>query len=209
MQSGLCGGHFALLHSRFADSGLCRRWNELRLRRLVDHRRHRFPEERQALRGHRAPILRDAGRAVQLPSGVSVSLACDRGSVPVAWQLYLPEGWSADPVRRQQAGVPEEVRCATKAQIALAQLRRLLAEGAPRHCVLGDAGYGVDTAFRQALSDMELQYAVGVTSAVVVWQPGIEPLRPKRYSGKGRPSVRNVRGCRTGMSDGRQLAAWR
>lgn len=120
---------------------------------------------------------------------VSVSLACDQGSVPVAWQLYLPEDWAGDPVRRLQAGVPEEVRFATKTQIALAQLRDLLAEGAPHHCVLADAGYGVDTAFRQALSDMGLQYALGVTSAVVVWPPGIEPLPPRRYSGKGRPPV--------------------
>jgi SRSO17 transposase len=120
---------------------------------------------------------------------VSVSLACDQGSVPVAWQLYLPEEWAVDPVRRTQTGVPEDLRFATKPQIALAQLRALLAEGAPRHCVLADAGYGVDTAFRQALSDMGLQYAVGVTSAVVVWPPGVEPLPPKRYSGNGRPPV--------------------
>lgn len=120
---------------------------------------------------------------------VSVSLACDQGSIPVAWQLYLPADWAADPARRQQAGVPEGLAFATKPQIALAQLRTLLAEGAPHHCVLADAGYGVDTAFRQALSDMGLQYAVGVTSAVVVWPPGVEPLPPKRYSGKGRPPV--------------------
>ena len=120
---------------------------------------------------------------------VSVSLACDQGSVPVAWQLYLPEDWAADPARRQRAGVPEQVRFATKTQIALAQLRILLGEGAPRHCVLADAGYGVDTAFRQTLSDMGLLYAVGVTSAVVVWPPGVEPLPPKRYSGRGRPPV--------------------
>jgi SRSO17 transposase len=120
---------------------------------------------------------------------VSVSLACDQGSIPVAWQLYLPEDWAADPKRRVQAGVPEALRFATKTQIALAQLRTLLAEGAPHHCVLADAGYGVDTAFRQALSDMGLEYAVGVTSAVVVWPPGVEPLPPKPYSGMGRPPV--------------------
>jgi SRSO17 transposase len=127
---------------------------------------------------------------------VSVSLACDQGSVPVAWQLYLPEDWAADPKRRVQAGVPEELRFATKTQIALAQLRTLLAEGAPRHCVLADAGYGVDTAFRQALSDMGLEYAVGVTSAVVVWPPGVEPLPPKPYSGTGRPPVMPQRTAR-------------
>lgn len=120
---------------------------------------------------------------------VSVSLACDQGSIPVAWQLYLPEQWATDPERRARAGVPEHVRFATKPQIALQQLRELLAQGAPHHCVLADAGYGIDTAFRQALSDMGLTYAVGVTSAVVVWAPGVEPLPAEPYSGKGRPPV--------------------
>jgi SRSO17 transposase len=120
---------------------------------------------------------------------VSISLASNQGSLPVAWQLYLPEDWAADTERRVKAGVPEEVRFATKTQIALQQLRCLLNDGAPRHCVLADAGYGVDNAFRQALGDMGLLYAVGVTSAVVVWPPGVQPLPPKRYSGVGRPPV--------------------
>lgn len=120
---------------------------------------------------------------------VSISLACNQGSLPVAWQLYLPEDWASDPQRRGKAGVPDALRFATKTQIALQQLRRLLDDGAPRHCVLADAGYGVDTAFRQALSDMGLLYVVGVTSAVVVWPPGVEPLPPAAYSGKGRPPV--------------------
>jgi len=120
---------------------------------------------------------------------VSISLASEQSSLPVAWQLYLPEDWVADTERRAKAGVPEEVCFATKTQIALAQLRMLLAEGAPRHCVLADAGYGVDNSFRQALSDMGLLYAVGVTSAIVVWPPGVQPLPPKPYSGVGRPPV--------------------
>lgn len=120
---------------------------------------------------------------------VSISLASSQGSLPVAWRLYLPEDWAADPARRAKAGVPQEVRFATKTQIALQQLRALLAQGAPHYCVLADAGYGVDTAFRQALSDMGLFYAVGVTSAVVVWPPGVKPLPPKPYSGMGRPPV--------------------
>ena len=120
---------------------------------------------------------------------VSVSLACVQGSIPVAWQLYLPEDWATDQERRVRAGVPQDLEFATKTQIALQQLRALLAEGAPRHCVLADAGYGVNTAFRQALSDMGLMYSVGVTSSVVVWAPGVEPLPPAPYSGRGRPPV--------------------
>jgi len=120
---------------------------------------------------------------------VSVSLACEEGSLPVAWQLYLPHSWAEDAVRRKKAGIPEDIGFATKPEIALQQLRDLLGDGAPRHCVLADAGYGIDYAFRQGLTDLGLDYVVGITSAVVVWPPGVEPLPPKPYSGMGRPPV--------------------
>jgi len=120
---------------------------------------------------------------------VSVSLACEQGSLPVAWQLYLPRIWAEDAERRHKAGIPEDIEFATKPQIALQQLQGLLSEGAPKHCVLADAGYGIDYAFRQGLTEMGLRYVVGITSAVVVWPPGVEPLPPKPYSGMGRPPV--------------------
>ena len=120
---------------------------------------------------------------------VSVSLACEQGSLPVAWRLYLPQGWAEDASRRFKAGIPEDIAFATKPQIALEQIRDLLAQGAPKHCVLADAGYGIDYAFRQGLTDLALPYVVGITSAVVVWPPGVEPLPPKAYTGLGRPPV--------------------
>ena len=120
---------------------------------------------------------------------VSISLANEQASVPVAWQLYLPKQWAEDAARRRKAGVPAEFGFATKTEIALTQLQALLAQGAPKYCVLADAGYGVDTAFRNRLSELGLPYVVGITSSVVVWPPGIEPLPPKRYSGTGRPPL--------------------
>jgi SRSO17 transposase len=116
---------------------------------------------------------------------VSVSLACQAGSLPVAWQLYLPKQWMDDRARCDKAGVPQAVQFATKPQIALAQIERLMAQGAPRHCVLADAGYGVDTAFRERLSELGLPYLVGVTGCVTVWPPGHAPLAPEPYSGRG------------------------
>lgn len=120
---------------------------------------------------------------------VSISLATAQASVPVAYRLYLPKEWAQDTERRQKAGVPAEIRFATKNEIALQQLETLLAEGAPKYCVLADAGYGVDQAFRQRLTELGLPYVVGITSSVVVWPPGLEPLPPKHYGGKGRPPL--------------------
>lgn len=120
---------------------------------------------------------------------VSVSLASSLGSLPASWQLYLPKDWADDADRRDKAGVPPAIEFATKPQIALQHLRQLLAEGLPPYCVLADAGYGVDTAFRHELTKLGLPYLVGITSAVSVWPPDVEPLPPKPYRGRGRPPV--------------------
>ena len=116
---------------------------------------------------------------------VSVTLACQTGSLPVAWQLYLPNEWADDMTRREKAGVPQDVGFATKPAIALTQIEYLMQQGAPKHCVLADAGYGVDTAFRERLSELGLTYVVGVTGQVTVWPPGHAPLPPEPYSGRG------------------------
>ncbi|MFC0695920.1 IS701 family transposase, partial [Paraburkholderia humisilvae] len=120
---------------------------------------------------------------------VSVSLACEQASIPVAWQLHVPQDWAEDDERRARAGIPAHIGFETRPQIALRQIETLLAAGAPRHCVLADAGYGIDNALRQHLDDLSLAYVVGITSALVVWPPGVEPLPPKRYAGMGRPPV--------------------
>ena len=125
---------------------------------------------------------------------VSVTLACQAGSLPVAWQLYLPKEWADDAPRREKAGVPQDIAFATKPAIALAQIERLMEQGAPKHCVLADAGYGVDTAFRERLSELGLSYVVGVTGEVTVWPPGHGPLPPKPYSGRGVVPTRLRRG---------------
>jgi len=148
-----------------------------------------FPKKGQHSVGVARQYCGVLGKQDNCQVAVSISVANDQASLPVAYQLYLPKQWAADAKRREKAGVPTEVKFATKTEIALAQLERLLAAGAPRHCVLADAGYGVDTAFRQRLGELGLSYVVGITSAVVVWPPGVEPLPPQRYSGRGRPPV--------------------
>jgi SRSO17 transposase len=125
---------------------------------------------------------------------VSLSLASAEGSVPVDYRLYLPEAWAHDAIRRREAKVPEAVQFATKSQIALEQVRAAKQRGLMPGIVLADAGYGRDTAFREALDELELNYVVGVSSSVTVWAPGTGPLPTAAHRGRGRPHTRLRRG---------------
>jgi SRSO17 transposase len=49
-----------------------------------------------------------------------------------------------------------------KPQIAITQFCEARQGGAPDGVVLADTGYGNDTAFRDTLSELGLQYAVGI-----------------------------------------------
>ena len=66
-------------------------------------------------------------------------------------------------------------------------MRRALEQEITPGIVVADAGYGVDTRFRKGLSELDLEYVVGVQSSATVWEPGKEPLPAKPYQGTGRP----------------------
>jgi SRSO17 transposase len=121
---------------------------------------------------------------------VSLSVANDQASLPIACRLYLPEAWAADPVRRAKAEVPEEVGFETKTAIALGQLRQAREQGVPVGIVLGDAGYGDESDFRVGVTELDLRYVLGIRPGTSVWPPGQAPLPPVPWSGRGRPPTR-------------------
>jgi SRSO17 transposase len=118
---------------------------------------------------------------------VSVSLATEQASIPAAYRLYLPEAWANDRERREQAGVPAEIRFQTKPEIALEQIRSLVAEEVPRGVILADAAYGDDSDFREGLEALDLSYAVGIQSSTTHWPPEMKPLPPRPKGKMGRP----------------------
>src|SRR3954452_6641876 len=121
---------------------------------------------------------------------VSLSVANDHASLPIAYQLFLPAVWADDPARRTKAGVPETIRFETKTVIALGQLRQPLAAGVPVGILLGDAAYGDETDFRLGVADLGLRYVLGVRSGTSVWAPGTGPLPPLPWAGHGRRPTR-------------------
>ena len=118
---------------------------------------------------------------------VTLSVANEEASLPIAYRLYLPKEWTRDPERCTKAGVPAAVTFATKPRLALQQIRRALADGVPPGIVLMDAGYGNDSGFREALREEKLRYVGGIQSSAKLWPPGMAPLPPKPPSGRGRP----------------------
>jgi SRSO17 transposase len=134
------------------------------------------------------------GKTDNCQIAVSLSLASETGSLPIAYQLYLPKDWADDNTRRTKTGVPKSTLFATKPAIALEQIRQAKTDKVPTGTVLADAAYGDDTAFRDGITELGLDYALAVRSGTTVWAPGVEPLPPKPWSGKGRKPKRLQRG---------------
>jgi SRSO17 transposase len=130
------------------------------------------------------------GKRENCQVAVTLSVANEAASLPVAYRLYLPETWAGDPARRAMAGVPEEVGFATKPAIALGQVRQALADGVPPGVVVTDAGYGNDTDFRDGVTGLGLSYVAGIQGTTTLWPPGTGPLPAGPWSGKGRPPKR-------------------
>jgi len=121
---------------------------------------------------------------------VSLSIANEHASLPVAYRLYLPQEWAEDRDRLRKAGVPEDIGFQTKHEIALEQLRWACAAGLPRGVALLDAGYGNNSNLRADITTLGLPYVAGILSNTTVWAEGTGPLSPKRWSGRGRPPKR-------------------
>jgi len=118
------------------------------------------------------------GKQTNCQIAVSLSLANHHASLPVAFQLYLPEKWANDAERRKKAGVPEEIEFTTKPKVALRQIEWACKIDLPRGVALMDVGYGHDLSLRQGLTKLELIYSVGIRGSTLVTRtvPKAEPM---------------------------------
>jgi len=149
-----------------------------------------FPKQGKHSVGVARQYCGQLGKQDNCQVAVSLSVANDHASLPIAYQLFLPEVWANDQPRRDKAGVPAALRFETKTVIALGQLRQALAAGVPVGIVLGDPAYGEETNFRVGVADLGLRYVLGVRSGTSVWAPGTGPLPPAPWSGRGRRPTR-------------------
>jgi len=88
-------------------------------------------------------------------------------------RIYLPESWDTDADRRQEAGVPEDLRYRPKWKIALDMLQRAQANGVRFAWLTFDEGYGNNVQMLEALDRMGQSYVAEVSPSMHGWL--IEP----------------------------------
>lgn len=105
-----------------------------------------------------------AGRIENCQVGVFLTYASPKGRTFQDRELYLPKDWCADQARREEAGIPEGVVFATKAQLAHRMLERSWAAGVRAGWVTADEVYGHDSKFRRWLEGEQQPFVLAVQS---------------------------------------------
>lgn len=146
-----------------------------------------FPKRGRHSVGVERQYCGQLGKTDNCQVAVSLTVAHQLASLPVAFDLYLPKRWAYAWARRKKAGVPGELRFRTKHEIALAQIDAARSAGLPRGIVNADVAFGNNTDFRDELTARRLRYAVGIQATTTVWPPGKGPRAPKATSNRGRP----------------------
>ena len=146
-----------------------------------------FPKKGKHSVGVTRQYCGQVGKQENCRVAVSLSVATWSSSLPIAYRLYLPKEWAEDVERRKRTEVPEEIEFQTKPEIALDQIRAAVAAKLDRGVVLADAAYGIHTEFRDELTQLGLQYVLGVQSSITIWEPGKQPLPAKPRGKTGRP----------------------
>src|SRR5918912_1178054 len=73
-----------------------------------------FPKQGMHSVGVARQYCGQLGKQDNCQVAVSLSVANDHASLPIAYRLYLPEAWTQDAARQAKAGVPEEIGFETK-----------------------------------------------------------------------------------------------
>jgi len=103
-----------------------------------------------------------AGRIENCQIGVFLAYATAAGRTFLDRELYLPKVWTEDRDRRTDAGVPDDVRFATKPELAIRMITRALDAGLPAGWVTGDEVYGQHFRLRASLEERGMPYVLAV-----------------------------------------------
>jgi len=124
-----------------------------------------------------------AGRIENAQVAVYLAYATARGSTLIDREVYLPRAWTDDPGRCTAAGVPPQVRFATKITLGRRMLARALDAKVPAAWATADEFYGGDQHLRRDLQTRGIGYVLAVAkSHRVTARPADGPVRADRLT---------------------------
>jgi SRSO17 transposase len=100
------------------------------------------------------------GKVENCVTWVFAALVTALGQAWIDFDVYMPKSWAEDPRRRCKAGIPDSLQFATKPELAIEQLRRLIAAGTRALWAAADEVYGRCGEFRDACRELGLAYVV-------------------------------------------------
>jgi len=150
-----------------------------------------FPKQGNASVGVQRQYSGTLGKIGNCQVAVTAALWTGVQAWLVGAQLYLPEGWLT-PAQRDRGRIPARVRFQEKWRQALTLLQQVRASQIEVTAVAADAEFGDCTAFRHALHQLRLAYAVGVSSTLTVFlgTPRLAAEPPPPAPRGGRPRLR-------------------
>lgn len=150
-----------------------------------------FPKQGSASVGVQRQYSGTLGKIGNCQVAVTAALWTGVQAWLVGALLYLPETWLTA-VQRDRARIPASIPFQEKWRQALKLLQQVRASGIEVTAVAADAEFGDCTAFRHALHQLHLAYAVGISSTLSVFRgtPRVEAPCPPR--GHGAPRTRPI-----------------
>jgi SRSO17 transposase len=113
-----------------------------------------------------------AGRVENCQIGVFLAYVSREGRTFLDRELYLPQSWADDQERRAEAGIPPEVKFATKPALGRRMIERAQQAEVPFQWVTGDEVYGNDGQMRRWLEGRKISFVVAVLCQYRVFYEG-------------------------------------
>jgi SRSO17 transposase len=126
------------------------------------------------------------------------------GQARADFDVYMPERWAQDTIRRHSAGIPDDLEAATKPELAIAQVERLVKAGMPIRWAAFDEVYGRSGKLRAACERAGLAYVAIIPCDFQVTTPARTAIRADEAA---RDAVFERRSCGTGTK-GPRISDW-
>lgn len=151
-----------------------------------------FPKKGKKSVGVKRQYSGTLGRVDNCQIGVFANYYSSKGHTFIDRRIYLPEEWSRDMQRREEAGIPKDVVFRTKPELGLEMIRNAVRQQIPFQWVGGDSVYGDSPTFVQGVRALGKWYVVDVSSEAHVWLQQPQMGKPGPRGGRAKPKTKPI-----------------